>query len=545
MNASSGKVWFSTAALIFYPLICCGATTYFRDVTADLGIDFKHENDFSPERRLVETMGAGGALLDYDQDGDLDLYLAQGNILNNPRSDLQNRLFRNDGHRFIDVTETAKVGNTGYAMGAVSADYNGDGFPDLYITNLGNNILYKNNGDGTFTDATKMASIESHLLSTSAAFGDLDLDGDLDLYVCNYVEYELDKDVPCYFGRMRIYCGPNQYHGISDILYRNNGNGTFTDITKAAGIFEPTTRGLGVVLTDVNSDGLPDIYVANDMTHNTLFINQGDGTFKEEGRIRGCAYNDDGISNGSMGVDSGDYDNDGDLDLWVTNFSEEANCLMVNNGQGYFDDLTFDLGLAEPSFQPLAFGTRFLDYDNNGWSDLVIGNGHIMDNVNLINQLMTYAQSLQLFHNHNGVFEEITNGTGFSPGGYVVRGLMTGDYDNDGDVDLFLCQSNRPLVVLRNEIGNKSSWLTIKLVSGGDNTAGIGSKVSVTTGELTQTREVLNGASYLSGNDMRLSFGLSKAEVIDKIEIRWSNGQFQTLTDVASRQILVVYQKME
>jgi len=296
-----------TAFLLFRSSYFIRAEPYFRDVTSAMALEFKHINGFSAERRLVETMGSGGALFDFDNDDDLDLYLVQGNSLSLSTEAPQNRLYRNDAGVFVDVTMSANVGDTGYGLGAVAADYDADGYRDLYVTNLGKNVLYRNNGDGTFTDVTEPADVGCPLLSASAAFADIDRDGDLDLYVCNYVEYALEIDIPCYYNNsLRIYCGPNEYHGIADVLYRNNGDGTFTDITEAAGVYEPTTRGLGVVFTDVNGDGWVDIYVANDMSPNTLFMNQGNGTFQEEGVLRGVAYNGDGLANGSMGMEAGD-----------------------------------------------------------------------------------------------------------------------------------------------------------------------------------------------------------------------------------------------
>ncbi|MBI1925091.1 CRTAC1 family protein [Candidatus Poribacteria bacterium] len=554
-----------TCFLIFTFFICLlaeAAGPYFRDVTAEMGLDFRHVNGFSPERRLIETMGSGGALFDYDNDGDLDLYLVQGNYL--PQGALQNinRLYRNDGDHFTDVTAEAGVGDSGYGMGAVAADYDGDGDLDLYVTNFGQNVLYRNNGDGTFTDVTEGAGVGCPLLSTSAAYGDYDRDGDLDLYVCNYVEYSLETDVPCHFRDMRIYCGPNEYHGIADTLYRNNGDGTFTDVTKESGVYEPTTRGLGVVFTDVNDDGWLDIYVANDMTPNTLFINQGDGRFREEGTLRGAAYNGDGIANGSMGVDAGDYDNDGDSDFWVTNFSLEANCLMQNDGNGYFYDTTFDVGLAVPSFYMLGFGTRFLDFDNDGWLDLFVGNGHIWDNVERIDPNLRYAEPVQLFRNRDGTFMDITDEAGLGEKSYVVRGMLFGDIDNDGDVDVVLCQSNRPAVILRNEVGTPfqplprplsyeergegreggKAWLLVKLVGREGNLDAIGARVRLTANGMTQTREVICGASYLAGNDLRLLFGLGDAKAVERLEIRWPDGALQTLENLPTRQLLTVRQ---
>ena len=539
--------------LILLILICPSLGTtepFFRDVTEEMGLDFRHVNGFSAERRLVETVGSGGALFDYDNDGALDLYLVQGNSLENVRTDVQirplssstptNRLYRNDNGTFTDVTETANVGDTGYGLGAVAADYDGDGHRDIYVTNLGANVLYRNNGDGTFTDVTAQANVGCPLLSTSAAFADIDRDGDLDLYVCNYVEYALETDIPCYHKKtVRIYCGPNEYHGIADVLYRNNGDGTFTDITKSAGVYEPTTRGLGVVFTDVNGDGWLDIYVANDMSPNTLFINQGDGTFREEGVLRGVAYNGDGIANGSMGIDAGDYDNDGDIDLWVTNFSLEANCLVQNDGDAYFDDVTFDTGLADASFYSLGFGTRFIDFDNDGWLDLLVGNGHIWDNVKQIDAKMSYAQPVQLFRNQRGTFTEITAAAGLNKTHYVVRGMLFGDIDNDGDTDVVLCQSNRPAVILRNEIGNKNAWLTVKLVGPEGNMDAIGAQVQLET-TLTLLREVICGASYLAGNDTRISFGLGDTSHVERLQIRWPDGTLEHFDEVPTRQTLTL-----
>lgn len=539
--------YFCLILYLFFSTLTASAEPYFLDVTKEMNLDFHHINGFSDERRLVETMGSGGALFDYDNDGDLDLYLVQGNSLS-PSLDKEtkpkNRLYRNDDGVFVDITTAAKVGDTGYGLGAVAADYNKDGHRDIYVTNLGKNVLYRNNGDGTFTDVTEQAQVGCPLLSASAAFADIDRDGDLDLYVCNYVEYSLEADIPCHFkNKLRIYCGPNEYQGIADILYRNNGDGTFTDITKSAGVYEPTTRGLGVVCTDVNNDGWIDIYVANDMSPNTLFINQMDGTFNEEGIQRGVAFNGDGIANGSMGIDAGDYDNDGDIDLWVTNFSLEANCLMQNDGTGYFDDATFQTKLANPSFYALGFGTRFIDYDNDGWLDILVGNGHIWDNVDQIDDKLSYAQPVQLFHNQSGSFTEITEKAGLNQTTYVVRGMLYGDIDNDGDTDVILCQSNRPTVILRNDIGNMNSWLSVKLVGSDGNIDAIGSQVKLKVGEQTILREVICGASYLSGNDTRLLFGLDKNVRVDSLEIRWSNGKVEHFGMLQTHQLITLRQR--
>ena len=545
------RLWVSilTVSTFIFPLFIA-AEPYFRDVTDVMQLDFRHVNGFSAERRLVETMGSGGALFDFDNDGDMDLYLVQGNSLSpSAKTSPKNRLYRNDAGVFADITESANVGDTGYGLGAVAADYDSDGYRDLYVTNVGKNVLYRNNGDGTFTDVTEQAQVGCPLLSASAAFADIDRDGDLDLYVCNYVEYALETDIPCYYqNRLRIYCGPNEYHGIADVLYRNNGDGTFTDVTESAGVYEPTTRGLGVVFTDVNGDSWVDIYVANDMSPNTLFINQGDGTFQEEGVLRGVAYNGDGLANGSMGIDAGDYDNDGDIDLWVSNFALEANCLMQNDGDGYFEDVTFDTNLADPSFYALGFGTRFIDYDNDGWLDLLVGNGHIWDNVKKIDAKQSYAQPVQLFRNQGGEqtksigFTEITAEAGLDKTPYVVRGMLFGDIDTDGDVDVVLCQSNRPTVILSNEIGNANAWLTVKLAAADGNTDAIGAQVQVEADGITLLREVICGASYLSGNDLRLTIGLGSATQVDNLQIRWHDGNTSELKELPIRKSITISQ---
>ena len=530
---------------LFLSLSCCpvfAASKYFADITDEIGLDFRHVNGFSAERRFVEMVGNGGALFDYDNDGDLDLYLVQGNYLLNPDSGLTNKLYRNEGHHLTDVTKASGLGNNQYGIGVTTSDYDGDGYRDLYLTNFGSNVLYRNNGDGTFTDVTQIAGVTCPHLSTSAAWADIDLDGDLDLYVCNYVIYTVEDEKPCYFKDIRIYCGPLEYPGITDRLFQNNGDGTFSDITIAAGVHQPELRGLGVVFSDLNNDGWIDIYVANDMTRNTIFVNQKNGTFLEEGVLRGVAHNGEGLINASMGVDARDYDNDGDIDLWTTNFSLEANCLLVNDGTGYFEDLSFDLGLAKPSFHLLGFGTLFMDYDHNGWSDLIVGNGHIWDNVHLIDATMTYAQPLQIFANFEGEFEEKIGGTGLEQSSYVARGLMRGDIDNDGDIDLVICQSNRPAVILRNEVGNRKSWIIFRLVGRGKNTDAVGTRIQLSASGLVQTGEVISGASYLVSNDIRLHFGLGDADMLDKVTIRWPDGSMQTLNNIPARQILTLDQ---
>lgn len=572
--------------LLIFPLVG-KSESYFRDVTAEVGIDFQYINGFSPERHFVETLGGGGVLFDYDNDGDLDLYLVQGNYLPKGDPNITNRLYRNDGGRFEEVTAEARVGDSGYGIGAVAADYDDDGYLDIYVTNFGENVLYRNNGDGSFIEVTDQTGVECPLLSTSAAFGDFDKDGDLDLYVCNYAEYSYENEKPCYLGMLRAYCGPQDFNGISGSFYRNNGDDTFTEVTKESGVYEPSSHGFAAVFTDVNDDGWFDIYLASDKTPNLLFINQQNGSFREEGGFRGAAYDMEGNANGSMGIDSADYDNDGDFDLWVTNFALEANCLMKNDGKGYFYDATYEVGLAEPSFYMVGWGTKFVDYDNDGWLDVFVGNGNIYDNADQVDptyiphiyptygldqqsklyaqvaqtyarldELYThqpsehsqraqlYAQPAQLFKNQFGKFMEVTSEAGLSEKTYVARGLIFGDIDNDGDTDAVLCQSNnRPAVILHNEIGNQKEWLMLRFVAQNSNRDAIGAKVRLVANGIIQRREILCGASYLSGNDFRLLFGLGDAKSVERLEIQWPDGSTQTLENLPTRQILVIRQK--
>ena len=519
------------------------SSIHFTDVTDTVGIHFTHTNGATGEFHLPETLGAGGAFLDYDNDGYLDLYLINGAA--------PSVLFRNNADgTFKDVTSSAKVGNHGsYGHGVACGDYDNDGYVDIYVTNFGPNRLYHNDGDGTFTDVTAQADVGDPRWSSSATFFDYDSDGYLDLYVVNYVNYRLDASAPICFERpvfgatetVRGYCHPKNFEGAPDRLYRNNGDSTFTDATGAANIRDPGGmfhgKGLGVVAADFDTDGNPDLYVANDDTPNYLFYNKGDGTFAEIAILTGCAYSADGIAQAGMGVDAGDYNDDGFLDLFVTNFSYETNTLYRNNGDGTFTDVSYRSQLGEESYLFLGFGTGFFDPDNDGHLDIFVANGHIFPNVEHTTDVLSYRQPNQLFRNQgDGTFGEMP----FEDQQAVSRGTLFGDYDNDGDTDLLVTQLNGKVTLLRNENRTSNNWLRLKLIGTRSNRDGIGTRVTLTIGAESQTREVHRGYSYLSSNDSRLLFGLGKRTVVDKLHIRWQSGAAQIMENLAANQELVV-----
>ncbi|HID94786.1 MAG TPA: CRTAC1 family protein, partial [Candidatus Latescibacteria bacterium] len=452
-------------------------------------------------------------------------------------------LYRNNGDgTFTDVTREAGVGDTSFGMGASAADYDNDGFIDIYVTNFGPNILYRNNGDGTFTDVTEAAGVGDDGLGVSSAFFDYNNDGYLDLYVANYVDSPVKKNKWCGRGSIGLYCSPDEFDGRSDVLYRNNGDGTFTDITKKAGLYTTAGRGLGVVCGDYDNDGDIDIYVANDRTPNFLYRNNGDGTFTDVALFSGVAFNEDGMAEAGMGVDFGDYDNDGDLDIIVINFLHESNTLYRNQGGSFFTDVTFQVGLGKESFPYTAFGTNFFDYDNDGDQDIFCANGHVDPNISLIDRSSSYPQMNQLFRNNgDGTFTEVS----LDSGDYflvkeVSRGAAFGDYDNDGDVDIYVVNSNQRATLLRNEGGNQNNWLMIKMVGRKSNRDGIGARIKVWSGSTFQMDEVKSGSSYASQNDLRMHFGLGKRDKAELIEIRWPSGTLQRLKDVPANQILTV-----
>ena len=507
-----------------------GCPAYFTDVAESSGLKFTHDRGATPQHQLPETMGSGVAWLDYDNDGWMDLYVVQSGPFppsGSPRA--QDRLFHNNGDgTFTDVTEKAGLKDTAYGMGVVAADYDNDGFVDLYVTNFGRNILYHNNGDGTFTDVTDKAGVAGSGWSTSAAFADFDGDGFLDLFVVRYLDYSVEKNYFCGdpVKGQRDYCHPSLYPPIGNLLFHNNGDGTFTDVTASSGIAESLGKGLGVVVTDVDGDGKPDVYVANDTTMNFLFHNLGGMKFEDVSLISGAGVNSAGRAFGGMGVSSADMDGDGLPDLMVANFEAEPNSFFRNLGSGVFEDASASSGFGPPHFNFSGFGLNPLDVANAGHLDVFIANGHVLEVPKM--QGVTYAERPFLMWNDGkGKFVERGCGEPFRRA-LVGRGSAVADYDNDGDLDIAVSNSGGPLELLRND-GVHGGWIGLVLRGHKSNRQGIGAKVTLETELSRQVREVKAGDSYLSSSDPRVHFGVGKAKEVRRLEIRWPSGIVQVV----------------
>ena len=538
--------------LIFLTFIGSAAAQppIFVDVTEEVGIHFKHSNGKTEHKHIIETMGSGVVFFDYDTDGDADLYFVNSGSIPQAKRDPQqahlgNVLYRNDGDgRFTDVTETSGTGDTGYGMAAAAADIDNDGDADLYVANFGQDTLYRNNGDGTFTDITEAAGIDNTLWGIAAIYLDFDVDGDLDIFVVNYLVYELSMPITTFKGIVG-YGHPRSYKGTPDVLYRNNGDGTFTNIAETAGVTNPETnlkegRGMAAVACDYDNDGFPDIYVTNDTNRNFLYHNNGDGTFTDESLFMGVGYDESGVAEGSMGVDCGDYNGDGWLDLIVAN-SEKAT--LYKNDEGlFFTDATAESGLQQPTLPFVGFSPLFLDYDNDGHLDLFCANGHPQDVIEILMDQETYAQRDQMFQNRgDGTYADVSETAGaYFTETRVGRAAATADYDNDGDPDIVIMNSNQRAVLLRNDGGNQKNWIGLKLIGTQRNRDGIGAKVTVSTEDKTQMQEVKSGSSYASGSDTRLLFGLGVSQRVEKIVIVWQGGTTQVLENVSINQILTI-----
>ena len=519
----------------------------FVDVTEEAGIHFKHNSGATDHKHIIETMGSGVVFFDYDTDGDVDLYFVQsGNVPQENPQPFGNVLYRNDGDgRFTDVTEISGIGDTEYGMAAAAGDIDNDGDADLYIANFGQDKLYRNNADGTFTDITEAAGIDNTLWGIAAVYFDFDVDGDLDIFVVNYLVYEMSMPVSTYKGIVG-YGHPRSYEGTADVLYRNNGDGTFTNIAETAGVTNPVEgRGMAAVAWDYDKDGLPDIYVTNDTNRNFLYHNNGDGTFTDESVFIGVGYDDRGTAEGSMGVDCADYDGDGWFDLIVAN-SEKAT--LYKNEEGlFFVDATADSGLEQPTLPFVGFSPIFLDYNNDGHLDIFCANGHPQDVIEILMDHETYAQRDQMFQNNgDGTYSDISETAGaYFSAELVGRAAATADYDNDGDMDIVVMNSNQRAILLRNDGGNRKNWLGIKLVGTQSNRDGIGAKVTLTTEDMTQIREVKSGSSYASGSDTRLLFGLDENQHVKKVSIVWQSGTLQELEDISTNQMLTIVESEE
>ena len=515
----------------------------FRDIAAEVGLNFHHFNGATGEYYMPEIMGAGVALFDYDNDGDLDVYLIQGTNLDSrgkllfpppPGWKPGNRLFRNmlaetGKLHFTDVTEQAGVGHVGYGMGVAVGDYDNDGFQDLYVTNFGQNVLYHNNGDGTFTDVTREAGVDDPRWSTCAAWLDYNGDGLLDLFVGNYVDFTVQGNKQC-FGPTGEpdYCTPKAYQAVPCRLFQNLGNGKFADVTESSGLASSYGPALGVVCADFNGDGRPDIYVANDTAANRLWLNQGDGTFHEVALETGVAYSADGLPKAGMGVTAEDVENDGSEDILITNLMGEGVTLFHNNGKAEFDEVTAQYGLAQATFGFTGFGTKWFDYDNDGWLDLFIANGAVTRLEGERGKLFPFAQKNQLFHNEGEAkrFRETSSiaGPAFEHA-EVSRGAAFGDIDNDGALDIVVTNNNGPVRLLHNQLGTRRHWLQVKLEGARTNRFGVGARVGVLRqGQKTLWRWAHTDSSYLSASDVRVHFGLGEKPQLDGLVVHWPNG---------------------
>jgi hypothetical protein len=495
------------------------------------GITWVHRSGLSAEKYLPETMGAGCAFLDYDNDGWMDIYLVNSGKCDfyDPSPPLRNALYKNnrDG-TFTDVTEKAGVGGAGYGQGAAVGDYDGDGLPDLYVTGYGRSVLYHNNGDGTFTDVTEKAGVSAPGWAASAVWFDYDNDGKLDLFVCRYVDFDKIKHHRCTAPKQAdlplqsAYCNPRSYGATPSWLFHNNGDGTFTDVSQASGIAEHRGKSLGVVATDINNDGRLDLFVANDTVADFLFANRGNGRFEEIAEPAGVAYSAEGRPRGGMGVDSADYNQDGWMDLFVTNLDREMFSLYQNHRDETFEDDASGNGIGAATRLMSGWGLKFFDYDNDGNLDLFLVNGEPDDLVALADPRVSYREPLMLFRNTGTAFKNISSEAGpVFTRPMAARGLALGDFDNDGAVDVLISNNNEPPLLLRNTTGGHNHWLGLKLVGRKANIDAIGARVSYQAGDMKRSHMKVGGGSYLSSHDPRMVLGMGKHTKIDWLEVTW------------------------
>lgn len=521
----------------------------YTNVTKAAGITFVQDSTQTDEKYYLETMGTGVGWLDYDQDGLMDLYFVQSAATDiyKPPHPLRSALYHNNGDgTFTDVTDKAGVGGEGhYGQGVAIGDFDNDGYPDIYVTGYGRAILYHNNGNGTFTDVTAKAGVaDEGNWSTSAGWFDYDKDGYLDLVVTNYIEWSPKNNLWCGERRpgYRSYCNPNNYKGQKTKLYHNNHDGTFTDVSDKSGVGLPESKGMGVVLADFNNDGWPDIAIANDTWPNFLFINNHDGTFKDVSLLSGIAASEDGKYEAGMGIDAADVDGDGWLDVYITHLDFELDRLYHNNGDGTFTDDTYNSGIGQKAVLLSGIAAKFIDYDNDGWPDILQLNGAMLDNVNLYHSEVSYKEPLLMFRNSGkGHFDKVSDLLGpdfMHP--VAGRGLATADYDNDGDIDIAVNVRGESPELLRNDGGNANHWLEVLLIGTKSNRDGTGSVLKLTSEGVTHMEQAKGGMSYMSASDPRIHFGLGKRTKIDSLVITWPSGQVDKLTNLPIDKIIAV-----
>jgi enediyne biosynthesis protein E4 len=521
----------------------------FTDIRKQAGITFMQDATATDEKYYLETMGTGLGWIDYDQDGLMDLFFVQSAATDiyKPAQPLRSALYHNNGDgTFTDVTDKAGVGGSGhYGQGVAVGDYDNDGYPDLYVTGYDRAILYHNNGDGTFTDVTTKAGVaDEGGWSTSAGWFDYDKDGWLDLVVTNYIDWSPKNNIWCGERRpgYRSYCHPGNYKGQRIKLYHNNHDGTFTDVSDSSGVGKPEAKGMGVVLADFNNDGWTDIAIANDSWPNFLFINKHDGTFEDASFVSGLAAGEDGRYEAGMGIDAADVNGDGWQDIYITHLDFELNRLYVNHKDGTFDDDTFRSGIGNKAITLSGVAMKFLDYDNDGWNDILQLNGAMLDNVNLYHSEVSYKEPLLMYRNlGKGQFAKTSDSLGpdfIRP--IVGRGLATADFDNDGDIDIAINIRGDYPELLRNDGGNANHFLEVLLIGTKSNRDGIGASLKLTSEGFVRVEQAKGGMSYMSASDPRIFFGLGKRTKIDSLEIRWPSGQFDRLTNLPVDKIIAV-----
>ena len=539
----------AASAVSWYALRCppdAPGPISLTDATRGSGIAFKHTDGSGGRRYIVEPMSAGLATFDYDDDGLIDIYFLNGAPMRGTTVEVspRNALYRNLGDwKFIEVTDDAGVGDHGFGLGVTVGDYDNDGDPDLYLNNHGPNVLYKNNGDGTFTNVTAEAGVANgNVVGAGAAFLDIEADGDLDLYVANYLEFDYDTHVERMVGGIPSYPSPRDFTAVPDTLFRNNGNGTFSDISRESGVAAHAGTGMGMVCADYDKDGDTDIFVLNDVAENFFFQNDGTGHFEEVGLINGTAYNASGDENGSMGVDCGDYDNDGLLDFVMTSYQNESPVLYRNVGDGLLEDVTALTGAGAGCVPHVNWGTGFVDFDNDGDRDIFIANGHTEDNIDLRDRSTAYrAQNVVLMNTGDGNFIDVSNraGDGLLPV-RASRGAAFDDLDNDGRIDAVILNSREEPTILRNESQNQNHWIQIRTHGVHANRDGVGARVAVVAGDLVQIAEVHGGRGYQSYWGSRLHFGLGGRDRVDRIEVRWLGGGEDVFHDVPVDQLVII-----